>query len=197
MKTNQVKLNQKGWLLVESLIAIAIFSIISVVFVKMIFETFRAWQQAQSHNELQSQLISSLNFVEKELRAATQILDASSNSITFKGYGISESSPPDQIRYFVSSNKLKRGIILPTGEPPDYTYDPNSETIKTITNFIVGGQPNFRYYDQSGILLLEPVGEDQVTLVEVILSLDNDTVKPPPAVTASTKIHLRNRKTNL
>jgi len=190
-------MKEKGWSLVEILISLAIFSIISVVFVRAIFQTFRFWQQNSTYNELQNQSITALNFIEKELRSATQMVDASDNSIIFKAYAISKSQPPDQIRYFVQGNQLERGIIPPSGSPPDYTYNPDSETIKPIANFLVTDQPIFRYYDQSGRLLVAPVNKDAITLVEVTLRLDNDTTNPPPTVTVSTKVHLRNKKTNL
>ena len=134
-------------------------------------------------------------FLEKELRSATEVIDPSSNTLTIRAYAVSSSSPPDEVRYFIENGQIKRGLIPPTGSPPDYTYDPASETVKAIANNVIS-DPLFEYFDQDGTQLTPPILAASITLIKVNLTIDDDPGKPPEAISTSFQIQLRNLKTN-
>lgn len=186
---------KKGLTLLEILITFAIASIIVVSFANFIFNTFKTYDRGEDTTRLQNDSLAASSLIEKELRATTAVINAQANTLTIQAYAVSSSAPPDQIRYYIENNQLKRGLIPPTGSPPNYTYNPASETIKIITANVVSN-PLFEYFDQNGAQLSQPVLAASVTLVKFNLTLDTDITKPPDAVATSLKIQLRNRKMN-
>jgi len=186
---------KKGFTILEILITFTILAIISMTLVAFIYNSYKSFHKGESATRLQNDSIAASMLIEKELRATTEVINPSSNTLTIRAYAISSSTPPDEIRYFIQNSQLKRGLIPPTGSPPNYTYNPASETIKVIANNVISN-PLFEYFDQNGIQLTSPVPAASVTLIKVNLTIDDDPNKPPEAISTSFKIQLRNLKTN-
>ena len=102
------------------------------------------------------------------------------------------------MRYFLNGTSLQRGIVIPSGSPLGYT---NSETITTLLTNITNTTTIFNYYDTSydgtTASLTIPVDVSVIRLVKITLTVDNNTNLPPPAVTFTTQVSLRNLKDNL
>ncbi|MBI4160260.1 prepilin-type N-terminal cleavage/methylation domain-containing protein [Candidatus Wolfebacteria bacterium] len=75
------------------------------------------------------------------------IASATSSSITFYS-DIDKDGSFEQIRYFVSGAALKKGVIVPTGNPA--VYNPASEAIgEMVHNMAATGTPVFSYYNSA------------------------------------------------
>jgi len=185
----------QGFTILEILLTFTILGIISVILVTFVFNSYKSFHKGEDYARLQNDSVAASMFLEKELRATTEVVSPSSTTLTIRAYAVSSSSPPDEVRYFLENGQLKRGLIPPTGSPPDYTYDPADETIKIIGNNVISS-PLFEYFDQDGTQLTSPVPAASVTLIKVNLTIDDDSGKPPEAISTSFKIQLRNLKTN-
>lgn len=92
---------------------------------------------------------------------------------------------------------LKKGIINPTGFPPQYPED--SEEILTISENIMNEirrEPIFRYYDSEGNLLSSPINLEKVSYVELKLIVNVDPNRPPQDYILQSKVQIRNLKLN-
>jgi hypothetical protein len=131
-----------------------------------------------------------------EIRQATEMVAAGTQSITFLEYVQYDDTAPSQVRFFLNGENLMRGEIPPTGTGPTYTYDPADEITSTLSFRVVNGATDiFSYFDQNGAQLFAPIGLPSVTLVGIHLSFEQ--LDNPKTFDVSTKVQLRFNKNNL
>lgn len=174
--------------MIASVIFIVVVSVINIVITRSKggFESFQA----------QDESTGLLNKIAKEIRQTNELVTAGSQSITFRRYLAVADAAPAQVRYFLNGQTLTRGQILPTGTPPNYTYDPLTETTEIESLSIVnGGAAIFTYFDENGAQLAAPITAGEVTLVGVSLSFEQEGNLSPLQV--DTRVQLRFNKSNL
>lgn len=81
-------------------------------------------------------------------------------------------SRPELVRYYLDGNTLKRGVISPTGEPPQYLSV--NESVKTALTNINNGSI-FTYYDNSDSPLGQPVNPGVVKAVGISVTISDPT----------------------
>ena len=186
----------KGFTLLEILIALAAGSIILIVVAKLLVNGFLYNLIGFNSFNSQADAIAVLNRTAKEIRQGPAVVIANPQNITILEYLNLTDEAPYQIRFFLNGTDFIRGEIPPTGVGPSYTYDPASETLKTLaTDIKNGANPVFTYYDQDGTALSSPIITGNVTLVKVSLSFGETNLRT--AFTATTQAQLRFKKTNL
>ena len=143
---------------------------------------------------------------------ASQIRSASPSSLG--GYSIEQATSTEfifftdidnngskeRIRYFLSGDTLKSGIIIPTGSPLQYVVA--NEKITDIVHGITNGSTSiFDYYNSnyngSTAPLTQPVSIMDIRLVKITLVIDADPNRPPASITVTTQVNIRNLKDNL
>ncbi len=125
---------------------------------------------------------------------------ANSQQIIF--YSNIDSDPePERIRYYISANKLYKGIINPSGNP--LTYSGGEQTVSVQQNVANGTAPLFYYYNgnYTGIsdsYLTQPVSITAVRYVRMhLIILNKGGVTNNKTYTVSAGAAIRNLKTNL
>lgn len=203
------KKNYKGFTLVETIIVVFMFTILTLGVSAVTITIFKSYrQQSQSLNNIDQVTMISSRFA-SEIRNSAYGNDGSyplnfagSSEIIF--YSSGEGSTVNRIRYYLSGDSLYKGIIIPTGIP--LTYDQNSEIIDKVQNDVVNNStttvPVFYYYDgnYSGNTapLAEPVNINQVKFVKM-----NLIVLKQPGISTTTTFYfntgatMRNLKNNL
>lgn len=185
-----------GFTLMEILIALAVGSIILIVVAQLLVNGFLYNLIGFNSFNTQADAIAVLNRVAKEIRQGPAVVTANPQSITILEYLTVTDTAPYQVRFYLSGSDFIRGQIAPTGTGPSYTYNPATETFKTLaTDIKNGGNPIFTYYDQDGVLLSSPIVTGNVTLVKISLSFGETALRT--AFTATTQAQLRFKKTNL
>ena len=201
-------MKDKGFSLIEFLIAVSIATILIVVvtiFMKDIF-TYNASSQASMTTVLEGRKV--LRTMVAELRAATQSVDnlyvidtAATSSLVFyvdtNGDGL-----PDKVRYFLdnTSKVVKKGVIIASGSPSGYLA---SEDISVLINNVSNGSstPLFDYFDKNfgGTTspMVVPVDKASIRLVKITVNIDKDVNRSPFTTTVSSEAVLRNLKDNL
>lgn len=106
----------------------------------------------------------------------------------------------ERVRYFLEDDELKKGVVIPSGNP--LAYDLSTEIVTTLMKNVIN--VTFRYYDESysGAIgqgaLIHPFPAIDVRMVEVEVSIDDDVkVLPNPLGQISAFAQLRNLKDNL
>lgn len=143
----------------------------------------------------------------KELRSTSTsnngsypVILAATNTVSFysdtDGNGTKE-----QIRYFIASSTLKKGLIIPTGSP--LVYNQGSESITTLAYDLRNASttPLFEYFDGNyagtSSPMTQPVDVSKVRLVKINLIIDANPNKAPISRVYTSQVSLRNLKDNL
>lgn len=200
-----IKIN-KGITLLETLIAMGIFSLIMIAIGAFAKDLF-------FYNDVFTGGLTSYDEARKVLQPiASEIRSASSSSLG--SYPIEKAANTEfiffsdidnnglkeRIRYFIVGNILKRGVTIPTGSPLQYLSA--NETISDIVHGVSNGlTPIFSYYNSSyngnTAALTQPVSIIDVRLVKITIVIDADPNRPPAPVTVTTQVNIRNLKDNL
>ncbi len=105
----------------------------------------------------------------------------------------------ERIRYELEGTDLKRGVIVPGGDP--LVYDENTEEVSTAVGAVRNGAtPIFIYYSGDYPADSEPLSSSDVTEVKYLqfrLIIDVDPNQEPDPVEVMSQVQLRNLKTNL
>ena len=124
---------------------------------------------------------------------------ASATSTSLKFYSdIGLDGSIDRIRYFLSNDILKKGVIVPSGNPP--MYDPANEVVSdVIHNLIASSSPIFTYYDQNftgsaGLAMTFPISLSDVRIIKTEVTIDPGIQNSLSPLIFSTQIAPRNLK---
>lgn len=104
-----------------------------------------------------------------------------------------------RIRYFLEGTEIKKGVIKPGGNPPNYTSS-TEEVVTAVDNVYSTGTPIFYYYDQSytgaSTSLIQPVDVTKIRMAEIIFQLEKNPLASPSSLNLRAKAEIRNLKTN-
>lgn len=187
---------RKGFSLIELLIAIAVSSMILVVVVGIINIVLSRSKGGFESFQAQSEAVGAMNSMAKEIRQVSELVAASSQSITFLEYLDVDDDAPYQVKFWLDGETLKREEIPPSGVGPTYTYNPADRAEKIVSFEVINGASAiFTYFDQDENELAAPITLGAVTLVDINLTFRQLSNANPLEVT--TRAQLRFNKTNL
>lgn len=204
--SNNFLKSDKGFSLVEILIAMAIFLMIVAGAATLGKDTFFFNSIVQESFNIQEEAKKIIKPMADEIRTASQsslgsypILLAGTSTIAFYS-NIDDDDYKERIRYFLDGRTLKKGVIKPSSDP--LVYNSNNESITELVHNISNdsGTPLFDYFDSSysgsSNPLLQPVSILDIRLVKITLILESNPQMAPSAETITTQISLRNLKDN-
>lgn len=124
------------------------------------------------------------------------IEQASSNSITFYS-DIDGDGKTERLRYFRDGSVVKRGVIVPTGSPIDYS---SAENVSIVVRDISAGNI-FSYYDTNydgiGASLEEPINILSIRLVKINIPIILRNNQATTSYNIEGQVSIRNLKENL
>lgn len=161
---------------------------------------------AQKNLSAQSDGRRVLKNIVKELRSTSpsslgsySITQAGTSTLTFF-VNLDSDAYKEQVRYFLSGNELKKGVIKPSGSP--LTYNPTNEQVIILVRDINNGNtPIFEYFDANyagtSTPLTQPVQVTKIRMVRIILKIEKDPNKSLGPIIVTSQVFLRNLKDNL
>jgi len=198
--------HEGGMTLVEIIIAVSILVVVMIAVAAFQFNVldYSRHTEVTLGNIQDAQNI--LKYMSKEMRTMSPsangsypILSLGTSTITFYS-DMNGDDIKEQIRYYIASTTLYRGITSPSGSPSIYNI------VNEKKNIIAKGARNgtstplFEYfnssYDGSGSALSYPIAINTVRLVRINLTIETDPNKSPLPITFSTQVSLRNLKDN-
>lgn len=198
-------LNQKGFTLVETIVAIFIFTLLILGATNLFSHIFK-----NSRNQMiaisdidQAQLLTK-KFI-NEIRTASigengnhPIALADDQQVVFYSRYGQEDNRTAQIRYFLEGTNLKKGVIIPSGSP--ISYNSTAEKVDIVQNNIVGTTtPVFYYYsgdyDGQSDPLTQPVNVNDIKYIKIKFFINKPGLTDIFNVQAGATI--RNLKNNL
>lgn len=199
--------HKKGFTLVELLVTMGIFSILSLgiswIFITSLRTNDVIWKQLSTQSDARKvlqEVKDSLRKAEQSDLGAYPIGAASSTGIIFFS-NIDEDTNRERIRIWLSGTTVYRGIIHPSGNP--LAYNAQEEAITEIAHYVIntaGGTPLFSYYNNTytgeNDPLEEPLDITEIRAIRIQLDVEENPGKSPVPFHAESLVHVRNLKDN-
>ncbi|MFA6082537.1 MAG: hypothetical protein WC773_03965 [Patescibacteria group bacterium] len=187
----------KSFSLVELLVTVAILTIIGSILIAFVRNTYTLYYRGQYLSLTKTEADTLTTRIANALRGTYQVVSADASQITVLSYFAPADATPTQVTITKTGANITLSTIIGVASGSTYTYDPGTATTRTInTHFVTNpATPLFQYESEMGTLNL-PISLPAVHLVTVsstIFSTYNSTY----TTTSSTKVNLRNLKTNL
>jgi prepilin-type N-terminal cleavage/methylation domain-containing protein len=190
--------NQRGYSLVELLVVISLTAMIAVPLIIFSSKGLTSYEFLQAQSDTSTDLSSLSQRIGKVVRGATGIITAQSNTLTMYGYFSPADTEVKKIRYFISGRNLNIGVTRPDSATQPYTYNNYPEVITTTrVDLSMGSNPMFTYYDDAGNLLSGGFTTGQVKAVGLYVAANPRLNQLPVPISLTTRVTLRNFKTNL
>ena len=190
----------RGFTLLETLVWITVFLYVMIAIMSSVMSFYRTNSYAV---EQSSAVTSGQKGVEEMIRVIREAAYASDgaypiialdpNQISF--YADIDSDPfIEEVRYFIQTGSLMRGVVEPTGDPAAYT---GSETVSIVSDNIRNvekGVSMFQFYDKDGVLMADLTKVVDVRFVEATLIVNVNPNRLPNQFTLRSTAALRNLK---
>lgn len=196
-----------GMMLVELLIALAVFSVVIIAVGAMganifIFNsnTTGSFQATQNSQAILKTILKEIREASPGANGAYPLISAGSTTLSFYS-DVDNDSVAEQISYSLIGTNFYRSVIKATGSPPVYSVA-NQSTTTLITNVINGDAiPSFQYFDTNytgtSSPLTHPVVPSSVKLIQINQRIDIDPNRSPLPIIFTVQANIRNLKTNL
>ena len=196
----------RAFTLVEIITVVALLGIIMIAVSTFQYNvlTYNRASEVSLTNAEEAQSL--IKVMAKELRSmeassngAYPISVAATSTITFFA-DVDGDGTKEQIRYYIGTTTVRRGVIKPTGSPLAYT---GGESLRTLATGIrnASSSPLFEYFDNTyegtSSPMTYPLTVTSIRLIRVSLTIDTDLSKIPVLKTFTTQVGLRNLKDNL
>ena len=206
-KKNKQKLSLLGFTLIEIIVALFGFTILSFGLVALISNVFvsstkqsNLLADSDSARKLSFQIMSELRNSETSSVGAYSLDTAGAQSLIFYS-NIDGGADVERVRYFAQNGKLYKGIVKPSGNPLAYNLG-TERTFAVQNNLANQANPLFYYYDGTytgtQTALSQPVNVTVVKAVKLDLKVYNKAgVASTNFYTITSSGSIRNLKTNL
>lgn len=199
----------KSFSLIETIITIFIFVLSLTLLTSFIINIYRAYnynfEQIQAINEARK----GIETMVKEIREARYGDDGSypikeAGDFQFIFYSdIDRDTVTERVRYFLQGSNFEKGIIEPSGDPPQYVLA--DETITVLSANVRDSVPGpiFTYYngDWPTDTVNNPLATltrlTETKLMHVYLKVNVNPNRPPDDFELESDVQIRNLKTNL
>lgn len=200
-------LSPRGLTLMETLVAIAVFLLASLIIFYFMVQSLRTQnfsiEQAMAISEAQR----GVELLIKELRetmpadtGAFPLNYAQTQELVFYADG-DRDSVVEKIRYFLNGTNFSKGVTKPTGAP--LAYLAQNEAITIISRYVRNGAtPVFTYYNENwpGDVIHNPLAApadvDAIKLVHIYLKINVFPEKAPMDFDLESDVSIRNLKNN-
>lgn len=199
--------NSRGVTLVELMIAIGIFALLSLGAAEIIIVGFRSNAAVWEHLEVQrdarraiQQVVNVVRQAETSSVGAYPVVSAGDNELIVYS-NIDNNGYRERVRFFLDGTTLKKGIVTPSGSP--LAYVTASEIITDVANNIINASlstPIFSYYNSdftgTEAAMAQPVIVGDVRVIRIRLILDKNPNALPSSYDVESSAHIRNLKLN-
>jgi len=124
-------------------------------------------------------------------QGAFPVVSIAANDIVF--YADTDSdSLIERVHYYLQGTNLMRGVVDPSGNPPDYVAGETTSQVAEYVRNASLGTPVFRYYDEIGQEIVTYTNWANVRFVKVSLIVNVDANTLPNQLTLNSSAAIRN-----
>ncbi len=188
-----------GFTLVETLVAISIFTILilAISFSIVFFYRTSAYsiQQAQAIDSAKRGIDTMIREIREAGYADTgaYLIESAQNQGFVFYSDVDRDQNIEKIRYFLAGQTLKKGEIEASGVPRE--YKPENEKISILSEYVQNGiEPIFSYFDENNNQIADLLVVGEITLVKVKLIINVNPLRPPSNFILISDAQIRNLK---
>jgi hypothetical protein len=190
--------NSFGYSLVELLVVISLTSMIAVPLVVFSYKGLTSYEFLQAQSNTSIELSSMSQRIGKVLRGTTGVIQAQANSLTVYGYFSPADTVIKKVHYYISGNNLIIGVTNPDQATAPFTYVSNTEQTTIVrVDLAMGSNNMFTYYDDAGNVLPNGFAVGQIKAVGIYVAANPRVKQLSVPISLTTRVTLRNFKTNL
>lgn len=189
---------QRGMTFIEMLVWISMFIVIMIAVVSSLLYFYRAnryaLEQASAITSAQRGLEQVVRMIREgaySSQGAFPIISIAADDFVFYA-DIDADYSIELVHYYLDETNLMRGVIEPTGNPPEYT---GVETVSVVADYVRNteqGVSTFRYYDELGVEITDYDNWTGVRFVKVALAVNVDAATLPNQLTIDSSAAIRN-----
>jgi len=191
----------RGFSLLELLIVIGIFGLISTVvwaFAANVFKQSTIFRTDLAVNDEArfgiKKFVQEARIMSPSSLGAYPILLASTTAFTFYS-DVDHDSLKERYRYFTESGSLKKGVIKPTGSPLVYN-SADEKKITVVNNLFSTSTTLFKYFDTNNTQMTYPINITAIRSVEISLPIKLDPRQGTSSITFTSRVTMRTLKDN-
>lgn len=197
-------MKHRGFTLVETLVVIAVFTIIMAASSGALVQFYRT----NAFTIEQAYAVQAAELTMKELvrgvreaifsdEGSYPIVSIATSSFSFYS-DIDHDDSVELTRFYIQDEALLRGLTNATTGTP--VYDPANEVVSVVADNVRNWEDDvtvFRYFDDTGTEILNFANITDVAFVEITLIVNVNPKRAPNEFTLRSSATLRNLKTNL
>ncbi len=191
---------KRGVSLIETLVLIAVFTLIVMAIVSSLRFVYRGQRFAFEQADATRSARQGTESIVKDLRETSYADDGAypieamaTSSVTFFS-DYDNDGKIERLRYFLDGTDLKKGIIESSGDPPVYSA---TEVVNIISDNVRNeaiSTPLFSFYDKGGVLMSDYTEVDELAFVTVRLVVNLHPERAPEDFEIRNSAALRNIK---
>jgi hypothetical protein len=199
---------KNGFSLIEGIFMIAIFALAMTLLITFVIYIYRAYgynfEQIAAINEARK----GIEVMVKEIRESrygddgSYPLEEAGNSQLIFYSDVDKDESVERVRYFLDGANFKKGVVEPSGDPPQYIL--SGEIVDILSAYVRNNTvPVFTYYngDWPVDIVNNPLPTltrlTETKLMHVFLRINVDPNRPPDNFELESDVQIRNLKTNL
>jgi type II secretory pathway component PulJ len=204
MRKTFIKNQQLGFSILEMIFVIFILTIIGVAIANFQFNIFSLNKISTDNLTSQKEIYQALKIIRTEIRSMSSsnkgdypIIKVATSTFTFYN-DTNNDGRKEKIRYFLSDNNLKRGIIESAGNSD--IYDSEKEIITNlIRNIANDTETIFDFYDSNYNIISNPLTEKitDIRLIKINIFINNNISKSSEPLYITSQASIRILKDNL
>lgn len=188
----------RGVSFVETLVWIAVFMIAMLAIITTLLSFYRTNRYTLEQLDAVTSAQRALEETVKTIRegayssqGAFPIVSIGANDFVFYA-DVDNDALIERVHYYVSGTTLMRGILNPTGNPPDYTDTEETSSIAQYVRNTDQEITTFRYYDEIGSEITNYTNWTSVRFVSVNLAVNVNPAALPNQLTLNSSAAVRN-----
>lgn len=193
---------KRGFTLPEMLVVIAILGAVGIALSVVIDSLYRGnayvFESAASVDNARRAMTTALRNLREASygeNGAYPVAAAGTSTITFYA-DVDDDGPVEQVRIYLASETLYRGVTNAAGNPPSYVGQ--SESVQTVVAYVRNGTstPLFTFYDAEGAVLASPIDVSAIAFVTMDIRVDLNPTRAPNVYALTGSATLRNLRTD-
>jgi len=188
----------RGMTFIEVLVWISVFTIAMLAIVSTLLSFYKTntytLEQADAVTYAQralEQIVRTIREGAYSSQGAFPIVSLAENDFVFYA-DVDSDALIERVHYYISGTNLMRGVLDPTGDPPDYVGVETTSVIAEYVRNTAQGISLFRYYDEIGSEITNYANWTAVRFVTVNLAVNVNVAALPNQLTLSSSAAIRN-----
>ena len=188
----------RGMTFIEVLVWISVFTIAMLAIVSTLLSFYKTntytLEQADAVTYAQralEQIVRTIREGAYSSQGAFPIVSLAANDFVFYA-DVDSDALIERVHYYISGTNLMRGVLDPTGDPPDYVGIETTSVIAEYVRNTAQGISLFRYYDEIGSEITNYTNWTAVRFVTVNLAVNVNVAALPNQLTLSSSAAIRN-----